>query len=83
MHQICFVADAKILHGLSKDVELEPLIIQEDNDGDEAVSEQKQRDPSVLPLVENTESYSDNLSDVSIDFPSVFNLYRSNLRISL
>ena len=58
--------DARTLHGLSKDVDLEPLIIQEDSDlrhSQEIVHQP--RNVSDLPVFETTNEHHDNLNDVS------------------
>ena len=59
------IIDAKILHGLSKGVDLEPLIIQEDTDTSLATPVQRHRATSDLPTHENTQEHHDNLCDVS------------------
>ena len=65
-NKLSVILDARTLHGLSQDVELEPLVIQEDWDlksSQEVVLQP--RSISDLPVFETTHEHHDNLNDVS------------------
>lgn len=61
-----YFENARALHGLSKDAELEPLIIQEDSDLQRQTTELilQPRNVSDLPVFETTGEHHDNLNDL-------------------
>ena len=65
------LSDAKALHGLSKGVDTEPLIQQEETELVKTVAK-RPRTSSELPLFENTGEQDDNLFDVCYTLISTF-----------